>query len=76
MSKLQRVFYAIWLLILVLLCACQKRPLVHARTVIPRPCLVKMELTEKSECKGPDMEHMVCGNINIVAQCANLAVDK
>jgi hypothetical protein len=31
--------------------------------VLPRPCVVEVRLTEKTECHGPDRKHLSCTNL-------------
>jgi hypothetical protein len=31
--------------------------------VIPRPCVLEVRLTEKTECHGPDRKHLSCTNL-------------
>ncbi len=35
-------------------------PATSTEIVVPRACLTKIELTEKAECSGPDLQHMTC----------------
>jgi len=31
--------------------------------VLPRPCVLEVRLTEKTECHGPDRKHLSCTNL-------------
>lgn len=44
--------------------------------VIPRPCMKAVELTEKSECHGPDEEHIRCTGLalTVKAECEQVRV--
>lgn len=33
--------------------------------VLIRDCMISIELSDRAECKGPDMDHMVCTGVLI-----------
>ncbi len=44
--------------------------------VIPRACMKTVELTEQSECHGPDGDHMNCSGLvlKVKAECEQVRV--
>ena len=46
--------------------------------VIPRPCMLEVRLTEKTECHGPDKGHLRCTGVMLTVKpgCEQLRVTK
>jgi len=36
--------------------------------VIPRPCVLEVRLTQKTECHGPDRKHLSCTDLVMVVK--------
>jgi len=36
--------------------------------VIPRPCVLEVRLTQKTECHGPDLKHLSCTDLVMVVK--------
>ncbi len=36
--------------------------------VIPRPCVLEVRLTQKTECHGPDHKHLSCTDLVMVVK--------
>lgn len=48
------------------------------RIVIPRPCMLEVRLTEKTECHGPDTGHLKCTGFLLTVKpgCEELSVTR
>ena len=45
--------------------------------VIPRPCVLEVRLTQKTECHGPDRKHLSCTDLVMVVKpkCEEIRVE-
>lgn len=48
-----------------------------SEVVIPRKCIRSTSLTDKTECRGPDMDHLLCTKtkMDLVPNCGELNVN-
>lgn len=58
-------------------CAAGMRKPISARVELARHCITKVELSEKTQCKGPDLEHLSCTGIVLTKKngCETLHVE-
>jgi hypothetical protein len=78
MSTLRKFFYYLWILILLIFGGCAARAPKRRNVSVfyARPCLVKLELTERSECWRDPEGRLFCRHVALTTKndCEQLQV--
>lgn len=62
----------------ILLFGCAAQKPIKAQVVVPRDCMTSVELTDKAECHGDDVEHLHCTGFKLTKRqgCEQLSVSQ